>query len=383
MSKRIYINGFSSISAYGFGHQEVEDKHSKAEALFSDFKFQDEIIKVTRLSSSAEAAIQKLISEQPKYARLDRSVLMAILCTRACIENQKFDKTSTGLNIGSSRGATELFETYHQEYIQQGQVSALSSPTTTLGNLATWPAQDIGLKGVQISHSITCSTALHGFLNAKAWLQSNMSEAFIVGGSESPLTHFTIAQMKAIKLYSNLNDELPCRSLDLEKQQNSLILAEAAGTALLTKQAENALAEVVGFGYATEMITHNISISTDALCFQDAMKMALKEAQLDTVDAVVMHAPGTKKGDQAEINAVNAVFKTLPLLTTNKWQIGHSFGASGMLSIQTALYMLNNGFYKNPFYEQQTTKNQPIKSVLVNAVGFGGNAVSLILKAIN
>ena len=37
-------------------------------------------------------------------------------------------------------------------------MSPLVSPTTTLGNISSWVAYDLGLDGVTLSHSITCST---------------------------------------------------------------------------------------------------------------------------------------------------------------------------------------------------------------------------------
>ncbi len=367
------------MSAYGFHSEDVEDRHQQLQPLFSTYHFKQEQFKVSRITPKAHEAIEALKLEHPRYAKLDQTVLMAILCTRACVQGHAINRASTGLNMGSSRGATALFETYYKHFLETGTAAALTSPTTTLGNLATWPAQDLGLKGVQMSHSITCSTALHGFLNAKAWLNSGMSDAFIVGGSEAPLTDFTIAQMKAIKLYSRREDNYPCRSLDFHKTENTLVLAEAAGSALLTKSPNAALAEVAGMGYATEVITHNISISSDARCFQDAMRMALNDANLSSVDAIIMHAPGTKKGDAAELKAIQSTFTTLPFLTTNKWQVGHSFGASGMLSLETALYLLKHNDYANPFYED-TTLPSALQTVMINAVGFGGNAVSLIIK---
>jgi 3-oxoacyl-(acyl-carrier-protein) synthase len=68
-----------------------------------------------------------------------------------------------------------------------------------------------------------------------------------------------------------------------------------------------------------------------------------------------------------------------PQLTCNKWKIGHTFGASGMLSVHFALMMLEHQkFIGTPLSQNKTTKNQ-IKKVMINAVGFGGNAVSVIL----
>jgi 3-oxoacyl-[acyl-carrier-protein] synthase II len=148
----------------------------------------------------------------------------------------------------------------------------------------------------------------------------------------------------------------------------------------MSRSSEKAIAEITGFGYATEQIRHNISISSDAQCFQKSMKMALNEAERLEVDAIVLHAPGTVKGDQAELAAIEKSFTKMPLLTTNKWKLGHTFGASGMLSVEMALQMLSHRkFYENPFYKQHDT-SKPVKSVLVNAVGFGGNAVSILLE---
>jgi 3-oxoacyl-(acyl-carrier-protein) synthase len=109
--------------------------------------------------------------------------------------------------------------------------------------------------------------------------------------------------------------------------------------------------------------------------------MALENTNLSEIDAIVMHAPGTIKGDLTEYKAVQKVFgEHLPLLTTNKWKIGHTFGASGMLSIEMAIMMLqHNQFIGVPFAKAQIQK-KPLKKIMVNAVGFGGNAVSILLS---
>ena len=68
------------------------------------------------------------------------------------------------------------------------------------------------------------------------------------------------------------------------------------------------------------------------------------------------------------------------MLTTNKWKVGHTFGASGMLNIELALLMMqHNQFVEVPFAERQTVRKR-IQKVLINAVGFGGNAVSILLS---
>ena len=103
--------------------------------------------------------------------------------------------------------------------------------------------------------------------------------------------------------------------------------------------------------------------------------------KLNEIDAIVMHAPGTIKGDQSEFRAIEKVFgNNIPLLTTNKWKIGHTFGSSGMLSLELAILMLqNNTLIESPFYPNKKPTT-PLKKILVNAVGFGGNAVSVVVS---
>jgi len=161
-----------------------------------------------------------------------------------------------------------------------------------------------------------------------------------------------------------------------------MVLGEAASVACLELgEKENALAYIEGIGYATDDLEHNISISDEATCFQKSMRMALQNIDMKEVDVIVMHAPGTIKGDLSEYKAIQNVFKKeMPLLTTNKWKIGHTFGASGMLNMELAILMMqHNQFIEVPFAEKQTERKE-IKKVLINAVGFGGNAVSILLS---
>ena len=383
LKDRLFITSFASISALGNSSEQVWQSYLQQKHFFSTVNYLDETTYVSRLDQESKNLIESLKNEQSRYQDLDLSVLYAILSARETFRKSKTETKDFGINIGSSRGATFLFEKYHDQYLKEGKTSTLASPTTTLGNISSWVLQDLESEGPEISHSITCSTALHGLLNATAWLQSDMAEAFLIGGSEAPLTPFTIAQMKAVKLYANFDEKekWPNRSLEIDKPRNTMILGEAASTFFVEKNADRALAEILGLGYASEKLTHNISLSKDAVCIQKSMQMALKQAKLDHVDAVVTHAPGTRKGDWAELNAIKAVFgDRLPLITSNKFKIGHTFGASGGMSLEMALLMLaHHQFIENPFFKNKAEKPKTLKTIMVNAVGFGGNAVSVIV----
>ena len=386
MPKTISITAIASISPLGNSPQTIWENYLNENHCFTEHDLDGKKTFVAALDTNSEQVIADLRESDNKYKSLDKSVLYAMAASRKAIQNAGWTHNDIfGINIGSSRGATDLFEKHYQEYLETGKAHTLASPTTTLGNISSWVSHDLQSSGPEISHSITCSTALHALLNGVAWLRSGMADKFLVGGSEAPLTDFTIAQMRALKIYSNSKETYPNRALDLEKKQSSMILGEGAGVCCLEiGKKENALAYIEGIGYATEILEHNISISAEATCFQKSMKMALQNTDLSEVDVIVMHAPGTIKGDLTEYRAIEKVFgEKLPLLTTNKWKIGHTFGASGILSMELAIMMMqHNTFIGVPYSNPLKISNpeRAIKKVLINAVGFGGNAVSVLLS---
>ncbi|WP_026704706.1 beta-ketoacyl synthase N-terminal-like domain-containing protein [Flavobacterium soli] len=383
MSQIISITSIASVSPLGNDPKTIWENYMNDKHFFIQKDFGDQTAFASVLDNNSKEKVVLLKQSDIKYKALDNSVLFAMVASREAIRKANWTKEDLfGINIGSSRGATELFEKHYKEYIETGKAQTLASSTTTLGNISSWIAHDLQSQGPEVSHSITCSTALHALLNGVAWLRAGMVEKFLVGGSEAPLTPFTIAQMKAMKIYAKEEQEFPCRAFDLDKKQNSMILGEGASVCCLeVGKKENALAYIEGIGYATEILEHNISISAEAECFKKSMAMALKDTSIEDVDVIVMHAPGTIKGDSSEYKAIQHIFgESLPLLTTNKWKIGHTFGASGMLNIEMALLMMeHNHFIDVPFTTPQVA-NKTIKTVLINAVGFGGNAVSILLR---
>ncbi|WP_040280569.1 beta-ketoacyl synthase N-terminal-like domain-containing protein [Psychroserpens damuponensis] len=386
MQHPISITALSSISPLGNTPDSIWNNYLNDSHCFTK---KDGVL-VATFPKKLKAVIDTLRQSNVKYKSLDNSVLFAIFASRQAIKTAGWSSTDNfGINIGSSRGATALFEHYHEEFLKNDKANTLSSPTTTLGNISSWVAHDLQTKGPEISHSITCSTALHAMLNGVAWIKSGMCNKFLVGGSEAPLTPFTIAQMQALKIYSRANCQserseksiYPNQALNPNKTENAMILGEGAAMACLELGAHNnALAKIIGVGYATEILKHNASLSTNAICFQRSMTMALGDINPDDIDVIVTHTPGTIKGDQAEINAINTVFcNKTPSLTTNKWKIGHSLGASGLLNIEMAVMMLQHQkFISVPYLKANAP--QHIKYILVNAVGFGSNAVSILLS---
>ncbi len=384
MDNTIYIKSFASISSLGSSIKSVTESYAvnKSRIEVEVTGGQNQLI--AALKPEANNDLDRFILANPNYKPLDRSVQLALFAASQ-LDIDKID-ANCGVNISSSRGATELMEKYLREFDQKQTLSPLASPTTTLGNISSWISQHLQLDGIAMSHSITCSSALHSFANGIAWLKSGMAEQFVVGGSEAPLTPFTLAQMKSLKIYSEAMDsDYPSNPLYHAPKRNQMVLGEGASVFLLDKKKDGAIAKIDSIGYATEQISHAASLSPDADCLYKSMKMALENSSEEKVDMIIMHAPGTILGDQAELNAINKLFgKEKPFLYSNKYLCGHTFGASGAISVEAALLELTGATSLEIPYPISIQQNKPkeIKNIMINAVGFGANAVSIIIHDI-
>ncbi len=368
----IYINDVTIVAAVtSFKNQQENTFFKKKSGAW-----------ISPLSAQVEKDLQAFLNQKKAYKSLDRSVQLALFA----VQSLQGLPAQTAVNIGSSRGATGLWEDFYSRFRESGIPPTTTSPLTTLGNISSWVAQDLGLKGTAFSHSITCATASHSILNAIAWLESDMATSFIAGGSEAPLTDFTIAQMQALRIYSRDSDQYPCKSLDFRKSQNTMILGEGAACFLLSKENKNSLAKITGYGSAIEKLDSATSVTATGEGLQQAMRQAIKNVTPDSIDAIITHAPGTIKGDRSEMEAIKNVFGiSYPQLCNNKWQLGHALGASSAISLGMAIEMLQVGsIFKIPYLDDGFVnprgEDRVPKRILINATGFGGNAVSLLIE---
>ncbi|MFT4943962.1 MAG: 3-oxoacyl-[acyl-carrier-protein] synthase II, partial [Flavobacteriales bacterium] len=260
MQAPITISAIASVSALGNSPEEVWRSYVSKKPLFIKKKIGSQDVFVSEIASEIEKKLEVLRASNPSYKILDRTVLLAMLASTEVLKDLPFLKKNMGVNIGSSRGATSLFEKYHTAFAATGKVSPFTSPTTTLGNISSWVSQELDTQGVQIDQSVTCSTAMHALLNGIAWLQADMADAFLVGGSEAALTPFTIAQMQALKLYTKSTQTSACESMRFQKTKNTMVLGEGAAVAVLEKGISvNTKAIIKGYGFGSEILAHNSS----------------------------------------------------------------------------------------------------------------------------
>jgi len=402
----VFITGIGSISAIGWDARSVVEGYRTPGTRLRPREQGGRLVPVGALSDAAERHLSAFLAARPRYAELDRSVQLATYAARQAAERAGWQMTADAcVLVGSSRGATGLFERYHADFLanREGKAAPLTSPTTTLGNISNWVAQELHTEGPACELSSTCSTSSYAIGTGLAWLEAGMGRRALVGGAEAPLTDFTIAQMRALRLLSSdAESEYPCRPCDEEQPtRNTMVLGEGAAMLALEHLAPDelayredrqraergeapagsVLARIIGAGFSVEAVETNTSVSEEGVALRRSMRQALGRAGLDTVDVIVTHTPGTALGDRAELNAIRRLFGSrTPVLTSNKWLLGHTLGASAVLGVEYALFILRaQRWVDYPYRVPFTNAPCQVRTVMVNSVGFGGNAASIIL----
>lgn len=317
----------------------------------------------------------------------DRMVQIAAYLAYILMSSEKIDDRLL-IMIGSSRGSTETWEKEYYEFLKEGRVSPSFSPLSTQAHISSAIASILEVeKAFNIDHSLTCSGGLAALVNAYSWLKSGMAKFALVGGSEASNTEFTLAQIHALGIGSKLDDPYPCRPFNSESE-NSFVLAEGAGLALLENCEKNEVQKgdilLESLGFAQTAPPSLSGINSDGRPLQKAMKMALSQID-NSPELILAHAPGTVKGDFAEYNAIKAIFdEKLPAIYSSKWISGHTYAASGMLNLSFAKNIFS-GFIPEPYpYKSYLPYKHPskISRIMINSTGFGGNAVSVVLRKV-
>ena len=240
--------------------------------------------------------------------------------------------------------------------------------------------------------STACSSALNAIMLGANMLRTGKTKAALVGGAES-LSMFHLNGFNTLMIL----DHVPCRPFDAER--HGLNLGEGAGY-LFIEPEEQAIARgatILGYigGYANTCDAYHQTASSDngegaLLAMSGALRMAgLQPADIDYVNA---HGTATPNNDLSESAALMRLFgDNLPAVSSTKAFTGHTTSASGGLESAICVLAMQHGFVPANLNWSSTaegliqpvthTVRQPLRHVLCNAFGFGGNESSLVISS--
>jgi 3-oxoacyl-[acyl-carrier-protein] synthase-1 len=256
-----------------------------------------------------------------------------------------------------------------------------------LASAATYCAEELGIAGPVASISTACSSSARVFPIAYRYMKAGLCDAAVVGGIDLANETFVYG-FRSLGLLS----AEPCRPWD--RRRNGLNLGEAAGFALIERPAEgrDGIA-LLGFGESADA-HHMTAPHPEGLGAELAMRGALRTAGLrpEAIDYINLHGSGTPANDASEDAAVLRVFGAATPCSGTKGWTGHTQGASGITEAILSMLSIKHGLIPgtlnttepDPALKSQLVqqnRSQPLKRVLSNSFGFGGNNCALIFGA--
>ena len=245
----------------------------------------------------------------------------------------------------------------------------------------------LGLHGPATVISTACSSSAKVFATAARFIQCGLCDAAIVGGVDS-LCLTTLYGFSALELIS----PTPCRPYDAER--DGISLGEAGALVLLEKTecaARPGAVALLGYGESCDGY-HMSHPHPEGIGAISAMREALRQSCLEPqdIDYINLHGTATRANDRIEDQAVTAVFGTGTACSSTKGWTGHTLGAAGATeAVISALCLTRclvpgtlNTVQLDPEVRSRVlleNQDRPIRSVLSNIFGFGGNNCSLVL----
>ncbi|WP_020567948.1 beta-ketoacyl synthase N-terminal-like domain-containing protein [Neolewinella persica] len=313
----------------------------------------------------------------------DRSALLALYAADEAVKQAGWEGKDFAILVGCSRGPTQSWEEGFSHFSETGASEVRTSPKTTLGSIGFALADYFSTEALASSLSVTCSSGMHAILHGIALLQSGMAERVLVGGAEAPLTTFTLRQLEALRIVAPVPEVSAHACRPMDQPASGMVIGEGAAflaLSLADPARDAGKPHLTALAHAREKHTSPTGISPTGEGLQKTMRAAI--AQACWPDLIIAHAPGTKRGDAAELTAIQALCSDAgktPFITSFKWATGHTFGASGPLAISAALGILEHRACPPIPYASDCFPTRTIERILINATGFGGNVVSLMV----
>jgi 3-oxoacyl-(acyl-carrier-protein) synthase len=247
------------------------------------------------------------------------------------------------------------------------------------------------INGIINTINTACSSSANAIMYGAMLMKNGYTKRAIVGGTDS-LAKFTINGFNALHILSN---EI-CTPFD--EGRKGLNLGEGAAWLILEKEEDikgkKVYAELTGYCNTNDAY-HPSSLSDEGDGPYLSMQGALKVANLssDKIDFINAHGTGTENNDEVESKAMIRLFDAPPAFASTKGNIGHTLGAAGAIeAVYSILSLMHQEVYPNLHFKTPIAaaelspvtsyKKIPVKHVMSNSFGFGGNCSSLIFSKV-
>lgn len=324
---------------------------------------------------------------------ISRTALLGMLAAREAIKDSQIDVHTcrTGFISSTSVGGMDLSEHFYTAFKKDNRQGRLQEVIAhDCGASTERIASYLGVNDFVTTISTACSSAANAIMLGARLIKHGQLDIAIVGGTDA-LCRFTLNGFNSLMIL----DKTHCRPFDASR--TGLNLGEGAGYLVLQSGESLRRApycELSGYANANEAF-HQTGSSPEGDGAFLSMTEAIASSHIskDEIDYINVHGTGTPGNDASESKALRRIFgDRVPPFSSVKAFIGHTLGASeGIEAVYSALSIYHGFIYPNLNFtaaipetglipETSFKEGLPIKHVLSNSFGFGGNNSSLLFS---
>lgn len=410
--QRVVITGMGVISPFGVG----------IEPFWAGLRAgQSAIGRITRFDASHFPC--QIGGEVPDFApdhfmdgkearRMSRASQFAVAAARMAVVDAELridagNRDEIGALIACGTTSLPDIEQAMTTMISRGgmKISPFFIPAALPHMPSSQVAIQLGLRGYITSISTACAAGAQALGEAAAIIRRGDAEIMLAGGTEAPISAFSLGSfcvMRALSTRSNADPTRASRPFDLHR--DGFVPGEGAGVFVLERlssarrRGATVLAEVSGYA-ATSDAFHVTAPDPDGYGAAQAIRRALHNARIDPqqVDYINAHATSTPAGDIAETKAIKHVFgeyaQSVPISSV-KSMIGHLTGAAGAVEAAATILALQHGTIPPTInleepdpacdldYVPNIARPADIQIAISNSFGFGGVNAVLVFRRV-
>jgi len=259
-----------------------------------------------------------------------------------------------------------------------------------------------GARGPNNTIVTACSASTQAIGEASRVIERGDADVMIAGGADSRIDPLSLVAYTLLGAVTTADRDPAALSRPFDRGRDGFVLGEG-GACLILESEEHAkargatiYAEVAGYGssFDAEGITRP---SMEGIQAARSMDLALADAKMtpDDIDYISAHGTATALNDKMETVAVKRSFgeraRAVPL-SSIKSMIGHLIGAAGALEAVVGVLAIRDNAIPPTInletpdpacdldYVPNEAREMPVRAILSNSFGFGGQNAALVIR---
>jgi 3-oxoacyl-[acyl-carrier-protein] synthase II len=404
MSANVWITGLGTANPLGASYQEVADNLLAGRSgivAVADPALEEHSCRIAgRIGAPIPAPVGW---DASSFAKLDTLHQLILWCTTQALVDAGCWEQRQDLRVGLALGlGAEWLRAWELDSHRGGNL--VTAPQGNEQSLVRTVQQQLGLRGPATVVAAACASGNVALAQARHWISRGWVDLCLAGACDMWVTPMALASFGRLRVLSRRNEAPAAASRPFDRDRDGFVMGEGGAMFLLEaadrarKRSARAYAELAGHG-ATSDAFNLVIPSSDPGPAAQAVRDALADARIhpDEVDYINAHGTSTPVGDACEAKVLQGVFGSasarVPVSST-KSMTGHLLSAAASMEALACIVALDRQAVPPTInlddpdpecalcHVPHQAREQPLRTVISNSFGFGGNNTCVVLRKV-